>query len=99
MQRHTPNTSVPVQSSRAVRMAPLVEPAWLEAHLEDADLRILDVTIQVKLRPFPRMRSGKREWKRAHIPGAVFADCARSATRTRRRGRSQCLMRAGSPRR
>ena len=53
---------------------PLVEPAWVEEHLDDADLRILDVTIQVKLKPFPRMRSGKREWKRAHVPGAAFVD-------------------------
>jgi thiosulfate/3-mercaptopyruvate sulfurtransferase len=74
MQPYTGTTSDSVQNSRAVAMAPLVEPAWLEAHLEDTDLRILDATIQVKLRPFPRMRSGKREWKRAHIPGAAFAD-------------------------
>ncbi len=52
----------------------LVEPAWVEEHLEDEDLRILDVTIQVRLKPFPWMRSGRREWKRAHIPGAAYVD-------------------------
>jgi len=51
-----------------------VEPVWLEQHLEEEDLRIVDVTIQVRLKPFPWMRSGKREWKRSHIPDAAFAD-------------------------
>lgn len=53
---------------------PLVEPDWLAAHLDDPDLRIVDATVQIKMWPFPRIRSGKREWKRAHIPGAAFAD-------------------------
>ena len=52
----------------------LVEPAWVEEHLEDEDLRILDVTIQVRLKPVPWMRSGRREWRRAHVPGAAFVD-------------------------
>ncbi len=52
----------------------LVEPAWVEEHLGDADLRIVDTTIQVRLRPVPWMRSGRREWKRAHVPGAAFVD-------------------------
>lgn len=53
---------------------PLVEPEWLEKHLDDPDLRIVDATVQVKLWPFPRIRSGRREFKRSHIPGATFAD-------------------------
>ncbi len=60
-----------------VRMPPLVEPEWLEQHADEPDLRIFDVTIQVRLKPFPHMRSGKREWRRAHIPGAAFADLRR----------------------
>ncbi len=55
-------------------LAPLVEPEWLEAHLDDPDLRVLDATVQIKLWPFPRVRSGRREFKRGHIPGAAFAD-------------------------
>ncbi len=58
--------------SRALE--PLVEPGWLEAHLDDPDLRIIDATVQVKLWPFPRIRSGHRGYKRSHIPGAAFAD-------------------------
>ena len=53
---------------------PLVEADWLAAHLFDPGLRIVDATVQIKMRPFPRITSGKRGWKRAHIPGAVFVD-------------------------
>jgi thiosulfate/3-mercaptopyruvate sulfurtransferase len=53
---------------------PLVETKWLEEHLYDPDLRIIDATVQVKLWPFPRVISGKRNFKRRHIPGAAFAD-------------------------
>lgn len=53
---------------------PLVETEWLEKHLNDPDLRIVDATVQVKLWPFRHIRSGRREFKRSHIPGATFAD-------------------------
>lgn len=53
---------------------PLVETEWLEEHLDDPDLRVVDATVQVKLWPFPRVKSGRRGFKRAHIPGATFAD-------------------------
>lgn len=62
---HTPETRT---------LQPLVEPAWLEEHLDDPDLRVVDATVQVKLWPFPRIRSGRRGFKRSHIPGAAFAD-------------------------
>ncbi len=52
----------------------LVEPAWLEEHLNDPNLRVVDATVQVKLWPFPRIVSGVRNFRRRHIPGAVFAD-------------------------
>ncbi len=55
-------------------LKPLVETKWLEEHLDDPDLRIVDATVQVKLWPFPRVISGKHKFKRRHIPGAVFAD-------------------------
>jgi len=53
---------------------PLVEPEWLEKHLDDSSLQIVDATVQIKLWPFPRVRSGARQFKRGHIPGAAFAD-------------------------
>ncbi|WP_428740203.1 sulfurtransferase [Tenacibaculum sp.] len=55
-------------------VSPLVETEWLEKHLGDDDLRIVDATVQVKLWPFPRVLSGKRNFRKRHIPGAVFAD-------------------------
>ena len=53
---------------------PLVETDWLEEHLDEPGLRIIDATVQIKMFPFPRIKSGKAGWKGAHIPGATFAD-------------------------
>ncbi|MDX1503500.1 MAG: sulfurtransferase [Thermoanaerobaculia bacterium] len=55
-------------------LQPLVETAWLAEHLGDPDLRVVDATVQVKLWPFPRVRSGRRGYRRGHVPGAAFAD-------------------------
>ncbi len=62
------------RASESSTLEPLVEPEWLEEHLTDPDLRVMDATVQVKLWPFPRIRSGRRGFKRSHIPGAAFAD-------------------------
>lgn len=56
-------------------LQPLVGTDWLQNHLNDADLRILDCT--VFLRPVEggvRPESGRAQWEQAHIPGAGFAD-------------------------
>jgi thiosulfate/3-mercaptopyruvate sulfurtransferase len=56
----------------------LVETAWLQDHLSDSELRVLDCT--VFLRPAEggvRPESGRADWERAHIPGAGFADLLR----------------------
>lgn len=56
-------------------MNDLVETNWLQDHLEDPDLRVLDCT--VFLVPFEgrvRPESGRAQWEQAHIPGAGFAD-------------------------
>ncbi len=53
----------------------LVDTGWLQDHLDDRDLRVLDCT--VFLRPVEggvRPESGRAEWEQAHIPGAGFAD-------------------------
>lgn len=53
----------------------LVETDWLEAHLGEPSLRILDCT--VFLRPVEggvRPESGRAEWARGHVPGSGFAD-------------------------
>lgn len=54
----------------------LVTTAWLQEHLRDADLRILDCS--TTLRPDPeggsRVESGREAWALEHIPGSGFAD-------------------------
>jgi thiosulfate/3-mercaptopyruvate sulfurtransferase len=56
----------------------LVQTDWLEAHLADPDLRILDCTAWLpdyfeksgKVSPV----SGRANWEQGHIPGSAFAD-------------------------
>ncbi len=54
----------------------LVETEWLEAHLGDPDLRILDCTIDRAAGPdgVVRLASGRGIWEAGHIPTSVFAD-------------------------
>jgi thiosulfate/3-mercaptopyruvate sulfurtransferase len=56
----------------------LVSTGWLEAHLEDPDLRIFDVTTHLRpATPGPyRIESGRDDYQAAHIPGAAFLDLA-----------------------
>lgn len=55
---------------------PLVECDWLEAHLNDPHLLILDchVDIGMKLTGGLRFDPGRKAWEKAHIPGAGFVD-------------------------
>jgi thiosulfate/3-mercaptopyruvate sulfurtransferase len=54
----------------------LVSTKWLAEHLEDANLRVFDLTVH--LRPSPigpyRIESGRADYEAAHIPGAAFLD-------------------------
>jgi thiosulfate/3-mercaptopyruvate sulfurtransferase len=53
----------------------LVETNWLEAHLDDPDIRILDCTTFLQASDDSYyMESGLEAWKKAHIPRSVFAD-------------------------
>ncbi len=56
----------------------LVSTEWLKAHLDDPDLRIVDATVY--LRPLKdgtmSVESGREDYDKEHIPGAVFADIA-----------------------
>jgi thiosulfate/3-mercaptopyruvate sulfurtransferase len=51
---------------------PLISCSWLAENLGQPDLRIIDVTVQIT--PTFQVTSGRRDWERAHVPGAVFAD-------------------------
>ena len=50
-------------------MKPLVTTEWLAAHLDAADLRVVDV--RWYLDP---SRNGREAWRSGHVPGAVFLD-------------------------
>ena len=54
-------------------MDPLVSTSWLEAHLRDGDLRILDATVDVNVTT-GAVESGRGRWESGHIPGSSFAD-------------------------
>lgn len=58
-----------------MHMETLVSAQWVAEHLDDPGLRIIDATVQVrKMLGIPTVRAGRREWRREHIPGSVFAD-------------------------
>lgn len=53
----------------------LVETDWLEAHLDDPHIRILDCTTYLRASDDGyNMESGLAAWRKAHIPGSLFAD-------------------------
>ena len=57
-------------------MDSLVDVAWLQAHLEDPDLRILDCTVAFELGDGGKLTfiSGRPDYDKAHIPSSGFAD-------------------------
>ncbi|HET6818620.1 MAG TPA: sulfurtransferase [Mycobacteriales bacterium] len=55
-------------------MEALVSAPWLAENLDGPGLRVFDATLLVRRRLFvPTVRTGHREWRRAHIPGSSFA--------------------------
>ena len=57
--------------------AKFVSTEWLEAHLQDENLRIIDATTYLKVPSEgkdTKVWSGREEYEKSHIPGAVFAD-------------------------
>ena len=58
-------------------MSPLVDSRWLQAHLADPALVVLDATVLLPAPQFDgdyRVASGHDGWLQAHIPGARHAD-------------------------
>jgi thiosulfate/3-mercaptopyruvate sulfurtransferase len=66
-------TATPTQPTAPA--GPLVTADWLEAHLADPGLRILDVRGRHPSSPLPHAK--RAEYERAHIPGAIFVDWER----------------------
>lgn len=62
---------------------PLVTPEWLEAHLDDPDVRVVDVRGYVVTRPVAPgveeadYKGAEGEYAASHIPGAVYVDWTR----------------------
>ena len=65
-------------TNRPTLPTPLVSTDWLETHLGDPDLRVLDATTHLVGPEFGStgwsLRPGLDDYLAAHIPGAVFAD-------------------------
>tara|TARA_B100001123_G_scaffold251150_1_gene280301 strand:+ start:303 stop:1169 length:867 start_codon:yes stop_codon:yes gene_type:complete len=57
-------------------MDSLVDVTWLQRHLEDPNLRILDCTVAFELDETGKLSffSGRADYDDAHIPGSGFAD-------------------------
>lgn len=60
----------------------LVSTEWLEAHLDDPHLRIIDIRGHVlpASQPPPHYFNHRDDYDRAHIPGAVFVDWVHEIT-------------------
>lgn len=54
----------------------LVETHWLQAHLQDPNLRILDCSVVMQQLDDDSYGfvSGRGEWEKGHIPGSIFVD-------------------------
>jgi len=75
-----PTASAPV-GGREMKTPSLVETAWLEAHLNDPNLRILDCTVLFSNEANGvRIGSGRDAWTRGHIPGSGYADFLKDLT-------------------
>jgi thiosulfate/3-mercaptopyruvate sulfurtransferase len=61
-------------STIAKDKSPLASAAWLKKHLHDSGLRLVD------LRWYLQGKSGREEYEKGHIPGAVFVDLERDLT-------------------
>jgi len=61
------------RSDSTEKAPPLVSTEWLAAHLDDPSVRIADVRWYL-----PHLgKSGRAEYERGHIPGAIFVDLDR----------------------
>jgi thiosulfate/3-mercaptopyruvate sulfurtransferase len=63
----------------------LVETSWLQDHLLEPDLRVLDCTVFLRFDPETGTRSaesGRGEWETSHIPGSRFADILNDLSET-----------------
>ncbi len=52
----------------------LVQPEWLEAHLGDSKVKVIDCTVFMTFQPVgpSKVESGRPQWEEGHIPGAGY---------------------------
>jgi thiosulfate/3-mercaptopyruvate sulfurtransferase len=68
-----------------IQVPALVEPDWLQEHLLEPELRILDCTVFLRFDQETGTRiaeSGRGQWEAAHIPGSQFADLLNDLSET-----------------
>jgi len=67
------STGDPIPAATVI--TPLVSAEWVQQHIDDSDLVILDVSVLVRMddNGFETI-SGRNEYEKAHIPNARFAD-------------------------
>ncbi|MBC7870012.1 MAG: sulfurtransferase, partial [Chitinophagaceae bacterium] len=63
-------------------MQPIVSTAWLAEHLNDDNLRIIDIRGHVAppTDPHPHYFAHRADYDQSHLPGAVFVDWVRDIT-------------------
>jgi thiosulfate/3-mercaptopyruvate sulfurtransferase len=56
--------------------SPLVSTAWLQEHLDEPSLRVLDCSVVMRTAADGTYGfvAGSQEYEQAHVPGAVFVD-------------------------
>lgn len=72
-------TLLPVLSATALELTPLVSASWLNAHLQEPDLVILDVRSAID-------HGDQIPFSEAHIPGAIHSDYLQDQWRVTRHG-------------
>lgn len=62
----------------AMTIGPLVTTDWLAAHLDDPNLRIVDIRGHVlpASAPLPHYYNHEADYQASHIPGASFVETA-----------------------
>lgn len=73
--KETSRSGFPASHGEVATMDPLVQAEWLARRRDEPGLVVLDATVQVRsFLGIPVMRSGRRGWRRGHVPGSGFAD-------------------------
>ena len=88
------------ETETATRFSALVETDWLEEHLGDPDLRILECTVFLRYHEKGvTIESGRDAWEQEHIPGSGFVDLIKEISDVNAKVRFTAPISTGSPKR